>query len=124
MPDVTASPRVLAWKTAWESRDPARVVALYAPNATHASGRVRDLRPDLGRSELHGTDEIEQYARIAFTRFAWLRFDLVTVTESNNRAAVEYLRHSDVDGANPAHVLELIEWGADGKISAVRVFHS
>jgi len=51
-----------------------------------------------------------------------LRFDLLTVTESADRAAVEYLRHSDVDGANPSHVLELIEW-RDGLISAVRVFH-
>ncbi len=79
--------------------------------------------PDLGRSELRGVAEVEQYARIAFQRFAWLRFDLITVTEDRNRAAVEYLRHSDIDGSSPGRVLELIEWRDDGLISAVRVFH-
>ena len=44
------------------------------------------------------------------------------VTESGDRAAVEYRRHSNLDGANPAHVLELIEW-RDALISSVRVFH-
>ncbi len=122
MPDAAASERVLAWKTAWESRDPARVVALYAPNATHASAKVSALRPELGRSELHGHAEIEEYARVAFSRFTWLRFDLLTVTESGDRAAVEYLRHSNLDADNPSHVLELIEWHG-GLISAVRVFH-
>ena len=123
MPKPAASQRVLAWKHAWESRDPARVVALYAPNATHASAKVAALRPDLGRSELHGHNEIEEYARTAFTRFKKLDFELLTVTESGNRAAVEYLRHSDIDGDQPAHVLELIEWGDGGLMSAVRVFH-
>lgn len=43
-------------------------------------------------------------------------------TESSSRAAIEYRRHSNVDGANPAHVLELVEWGG-ALIKAVRVFH-
>ncbi len=123
MPEVAASKRVLAWKTAWESRDPALVVALYAPDGTHASAKVSALRPELGRSELRGHAELSEYARVAFTRFAWLRFDLLTVTESANRAAVEYFRHSDVDGENPSHVLELLEWRSDGLVSACRVFH-
>jgi hypothetical protein len=123
MSGPAASQRVLAWKSAWESHDPARVVALYAPDATHASVRVASSMPDLGRSELRGVAEVEQYARIAFQRFAWLRFDLITVTEDRNRAAVEYLRHSDIDGSSPGRVLELMEWRDDGLISAVRVFH-
>jgi hypothetical protein len=122
MPGISASQRVLGWKTAWESRDPARVVSLYAADATHASGRVAALRPELGRSELRGHPEIEEYAAVAFGRFTWLRFDLVSVTESGDRAAVEYLRHSNLDAGNPSHVLELIEW-RDGLIGAVRVFH-
>jgi len=123
MPDVTASKRVLDWKAAWESRDPSRVVALYAPDSTHASAKVAQLRPELGRSELHGPAELEEYARVAFARFTWLRFDLLTVTESGDRAAVEYLRHSNLDADQPSHVLELIEWNSAGMISAVRVFH-
>jgi nuclear transport factor 2 (NTF2) superfamily protein len=95
MPDIPGSPRVVAWKNAWESRDPARVVSLYARDATHASSKVAELRPELGRSELRGHAEIEAYA---------------------------YLRHSNLDADNPSHVLELLEW-REGMISAVQVFH-
>jgi SnoaL-like domain len=122
MPDIPASPRVMAWKKAWESRDPARVVSLYARVARHASARVAALRPELSRSELRGHAEIEEYAATAFRRFTWLRFDLLSVTESGDRAAVEYLRHSNLDVDNPSHVLELLEW-REGLLSAVRVFH-
>jgi ketosteroid isomerase-like protein len=122
MPNISASQRVVGWKTAWESRDSARVVSLYAADATHASAKVAALRPELGRSELKGHAEIEEYAAAAFRSFTWLRFDLLTVTESGDRAAVEYLRHSNLDADNPSHVLELIEWH-DRLISAVRVFH-
>ena len=118
---VSTSKRVLDWKLAWESRDPGRVVSLYAPDATHASAKVSQLRPELRRSELHGIDEIREYARVAFNRFTWLRFDLLTVTESGDRAAVEYHRFSNLD-EKPSHVLELIEWRGE-QISAVRVFH-
>jgi ketosteroid isomerase-like protein len=122
MPDLPASQRVAAWKNAWESRDPARVVSLYAKDATHASAKVAALRPELGRSCLRGHAEIEQYAATAFRRFTWLRFELLTVTESGDRAAVEYLRHSNLDADNPSHVLELLEW-REGLLSGVRVFH-
>jgi len=122
MPEISTSQRVVAWKKAWESRDAARVVSLYAGDATHASAKVAALRPELGRSELKGHAEIEEYAATAFRRFMWLRFDLLTVTETGDRAAVEYLRHSNLDADNPSHVLELIEW-CEGLISAVRVFH-
>ena len=122
MPDIPASPRVIAWKNAWESRDPARVVSLYASDATHASAKVAALRPRLGRSELKGHAEIEEYAATAFRSFTWLRFDLLSVTESGDRAAVEYLRHSNLDGDHPSHVLELLQW-REGLISGVRFFH-
>jgi len=122
MPRIPLSPRVVAWKNAWESRDPTQVVSLYARDASHASAKVAALRPELGRSELRGHAEIEEYAATAFRRFTWLRFELLTVTESSDRAAVEYLRHSNLDGDNPSHVLELLEW-REGLINAVRVFH-
>jgi len=122
MLDSPASQRVVAWKNAWESRDPARVVSLYAGDATHASAKVAALRPELGRSYLRGHAEIEEYAAAAFRRFKWLRFDLLTVTESGDRAAIEYLRHSNLDADNPSHVLELLEW-REGLIGGARVFH-
>ena len=120
MPTLTA--RVEAWKSAWESRDPARVVALYTREATHESSMVGKLYPKLGRHKLQGHHEIGVYARRGLERYTELRFEILTVTESGDRAAVEYRRHSNLDAANPAHVLELIEW-RDALISAVRVFH-
>ena len=119
---VALSARVDAWKSAWESRDPARVVALYTRDATHQSAMISKLYPELKRLKLQGHHEIGVYAKRGLERYSELRFEILTVTESGDRAAVEYRRHSNLDGANPAHVLELIEW-RDALISAVRVFH-
>src|SRR5579862_710071 len=116
------SARVDAWKSAWESRDPARVVALYTRDATHQSALIAKIYPELGRLALQGHHEIAVYARRGLARYTDLRFEILTVTESGDRAAVEYRRHSNIYGANPVHVLELIEW-RDALISAVRVFH-
>jgi nuclear transport factor 2 (NTF2) superfamily protein len=116
------SARVDAWKSAWESRDPARVVALYTRDATHQSALIAKIYPQLGRLSLQGHHEIGVYARRGLERYTELQFEILTVTESGDRAAVEYRRHSNLDGANPAHVLELIEW-RDALISSVRVFH-
>jgi ketosteroid isomerase-like protein len=120
---MATSARVEGWKAAWESRDAAAVAALYAPDATHASALIAQIYPELGRLVLRGRHEIAVYARRGLARFTELRFEILTVTETGDRAAVEYRRHSNVDGANPKHVLELIEWRGD-LISAVRVFHS
>ena len=116
------SARVEAWKSAWESRDPARIAALYAPDSTHESALIAHIYPELDRLVLHGPGEIAEYARRALARFTQLNFAIITVTESDDRAAVEYRRHSNIDGANPPRVLELIEW-RDGLISACRVYH-
>ena len=120
----TSSARVEAWKSAWESRDPARVVALYTRDATHQSALIAKIYPELGRLSLTGHHEIGVYARRGLERYTELRFEILTVTESSesDRAAVGYRRHSNLDGANPVHVLELIEW-RDAFISSVRVFH-
>jgi len=117
----TSSARVEAWKSAWESLDPARVVALYTRDATHQSALIAKIYPELGRLELNGHHEIAVYARRGLERYRELRFEILTVTESGDRAAVEYRRHSNLD-AKPVHVLELIEW-RDALISSVRVFH-
>ncbi len=119
---MATSGRVEAWKSAWESRDAAAVAALYAPDATHESALIAQIYPELGRLVLRGRHEIAVYARRGLARFTELRFEILTVTETGDRAAVEYRRHSNVDSANQPHVLELIEWRGD-LISAVRVFH-
>lgn len=117
------SARVERWKATWETRDVAAVVAMYAPSGSHASHRVALVWPELGRTTLHGHDEIRAYVQRALARFEWIRFDLVSVTEDPGRSAVEYFRHSNVDSDRPQHVLELLEWQGP-LLRAVRVFHA
>ncbi len=116
------SPRVARWKATWESGDVDAIVRMYHPDATHESALVAQLYPEAGGTALRGADQLRAYFANGLARFTELRFELVTVTEAGARAAIEYRRHSNVDGANPAHVLELVEW--DGAlIRTVRVFH-
>ncbi len=115
------SARVERWKAMWESGDAARILAMYEADATHASGLVARLCPEAGGSEVRGQAQLGDFVRRALARVRWLRFELVSVTEEGSRAAIEYRRYSDVDGA-PADVLELVEWDRD-LIRAVRVFH-
>jgi hypothetical protein len=118
----TSSARVEAWRSAWESRDPARVVALYTRDATHQSALIAKIYPELRRLSLQGHHEIGVYVRRGLERYTELRFEILTVTEAGDRAAIEYRRHSNLDTADPPRVLELIEW-RDALISSVRVFH-
>jgi hypothetical protein len=117
------SARVERWKGIWETRDLGAIVGMYAVDATHTSGVVADVWPELGRTIVRGRGEIEEYFRRALARFDWLRFEVVGVTEDASRSAVEYHRHSNLDGAHPKHVLEVLEWDA-GLLRAVRVFHA
>jgi nuclear transport factor 2 (NTF2) superfamily protein len=116
------STRVMAWAAAWESRNPDKVAALYARDATHASAVVSQLYPEAKASVLKGRDQIREYANRGVARFTTLRFEILSVVESDTGAAVEYLRHSNLDPDQPAHVLELIEWERE-RIKSVRVFH-
>jgi len=120
---LQASERVTRWQAAWESRDAEQVAALYEPTATHQSALVARLSPEAGGTVLQGVAAIREYARRGLARFTALRFELLTVTETAERAAVEYHRHSNLDSKRPAHVLELIEWHGE-LIAAVRVFHA
>ncbi len=73
------STRVLAWAAAWESRNPDKVAALYAREATHASAVVSQLYPEARASMLKGRDQIREYARRGMDRFTTLRFEIVSV---------------------------------------------
>ena len=114
--------RVMAWAAAWQSRNPDQVAALYACDATHASAVVTQLFPEAKASVLKGRDQIREYASRGMARFTTLRFEILSVLESDTGAAVEYLRHSNLDTDQPTHVLELIEWDRE-RIKSVRVFH-
>src|SRR5260370_7691847 len=110
---MATSACVEVWKSAWESRDPATVAALYAPDGTHESALIAQIYPELGRLVLRGRHEIAVYARRGLARFTELHFAIITVTESGDRAAVEYRRHSNIAGPNPHPLLALIQMRAD-----------
>ena len=80
------------------------------------------IYPEAGGHELRGVGHIRVNVEHGLARLTTLQFELLSVTESEGRSAVEYRRHSNIDGEHPAHILELIEWEGD-RITAVRVFH-
>ena len=118
--------RVARWQRAWRSGDAAEVVALYAPDATHASPKVASAMPEIGRGELRGTEEIERYARRAFTRIGALRATVLNVASGPSIDFVEYLAvYTAPERATkaPQRVVEVLEWQGD-QLKAVRVFHA
>jgi hypothetical protein len=92
-----SSARVEAWKSAWESSDPATLALLYAPDPPHERALTARISPTQPIMLLRGRHEIAVYARRGLARFTELRFEILTVTESGDRAAVEYRRQSNVD---------------------------
>jgi hypothetical protein len=117
------SARVLRWREAWHSGDAERVAALYAALGTHDSAKVAAAMPEFGgRTALSGRDQVRAYATKAFERVHWLRFDFLTVVESETLSAMEYLRTSGID-ATPHRVVEILEWDGD-LLRAVRVYRS
>lgn len=117
------SRRVSRWKEAWESLDADKVAALYSSSASHTSGLVPQLFPEAQDATLRGVEQIREYARRALARYSALSFDVQSVTENEDCSAVEYLSCSNLDGTNPRHVVELIDWEGS-RIRAVRVFHA
>jgi hypothetical protein len=116
------SERVGRWKATWESRNLEAIVRMYHPDATHESALVAQLYPEAGGTTLRGMNQLRTYFANGLARFTELRFELISVTEAGPRAAIEYRRHSNIDGDHAAHVLELVQW--DGAlIRGVRVFH-
>ncbi|MEQ8269086.1 MAG: nuclear transport factor 2 family protein [Parvibaculum sp.] len=122
---MTPSEIVGCWQAAWESLDPARVEALYAPGATHMSSVVAE-RMNRADGTLRGPGEIRAYAEAAASRLTSFKADILQVisdeTDSGGRASVEYWRILNGDEAGRTRVVEIIEWSG-GRITACRVFH-
>ena len=114
--------RVTRWKTAWESSDVERIVALYDAKCRHESSLVPRLYPEARGNVIEGVKALREYVVRGVSWFTGVRHEIVSVVEDGERSAIEYLRHSDLDGSSPAHVLELLEWNGDRIRSAV-VFH-
>jgi hypothetical protein len=114
--------RLERWKSAWESCDLERIVALYEADAAHASKLVLRLYAELERPVLRGTEEIREYVRRGLGWFHRLEIEVVSVTAAAERDVIEYRRHSNLDGTSAAHAIEIIDW-AGPRIRSAVVFH-
>ena len=122
MSDVSLPDRVKRWKEAWESSDVQRIVALYDAKCRHESALVPRLYPEARGNVVVGVKALREYVVRGVGWFTGVRHEILSVVENDRRSAIEYLRHSDVDGSSPAHVLELLVWHGERIRSAV-VFH-
>lgn len=98
------------------------IVALYRQDATHSSKLVPRLYAEAKGTTLHGEREIREYLSRGNQWFVELRLEVLSVVESGDHSAIEYRRHSNIDGPSPAHVLELIHW-VEERIQSAVVFH-
>ena len=119
MAKVELPERIERWKAAWESSDVARIAALYAEKCRHESALVPRLYPEAKGNVLVGAKALRAYLARGVTWFTGVRFEVLSFVEDGERSAIEYRRFSDVDGASPTHVLELIEWNGNKIRSAV-----
>jgi ketosteroid isomerase-like protein len=107
------------WLAAFNAHDVDGLVAIYAPDATHTSPKIRALHPDTG-GKLIGHAALKAWWSDAIQRLPTLRYEELTVTANDDRVFLEYLRHAP-DGP-PYPVAEVFDIRA-GKIVASRVYH-
>ena len=108
-----------SWLAAFNAHDVDALVAIYAPDATHTSPKIRALHPQTG-GKLHGHAALKDWWTDAIKRLPTLRYEELTVTANDDRVFLEYLRHAP-DGP-PYPVAEVFEVRG-GKIVASRVYH-
>jgi ketosteroid isomerase-like protein len=108
-----------AWLDAFNRGDVDALIALYAPDATHTSPKIRALHPDTD-GKLHGTEAIAAWWRGAIARLPGLRYRATAIIADEHRAIIEYVRLAD--GEPPLEVAEAFDV-VDGRVVASRVYH-
>ena len=110
MTDEQAHAIAEAWRAAWNSHDPERVIAHYASDVTYFSPFIEPAgtRP---AGELSGRDALREYAVSAFDRFPELHFDTpLQVGAGSSSVCVVYRSVRDL------LALETLVVGGDGLI--------
>ncbi|MDQ3037896.1 MAG: nuclear transport factor 2 family protein [Myxococcota bacterium] len=120
MSEIERSARLAReWMRAFNAYDVDALVALYHPDATHTSPKIRALHPDTG-GRLVGREAIAAWWRGAIGRTPGLRYEETALTASAERVVLEYVRHAD--GEPPMPVAEAFDVES-GRVRASRVFH-
>lgn len=108
-----------AWLRAFNAHDVDALVALYDPDATHTSPKIRALHPDTG-GKLVGRGALAAWWRDAIARLPGLRYVEAALTADGDRVFLEYVRHASPEPPMPvAEVFDV----KDGRIVASRVYH-
>ena len=108
------------WLAAFNARDLDRLLSMYAEDAVHVSPKLR-ARDPASNGEVRGKAALRAWWADSMNRLPSLRYEERTVTASDRRVYLEYVRENL--GEPPLLVAELFEVGDDGKIHRSHVFH-
>jgi 8-oxo-dGTP diphosphatase len=109
-----------AWLKAFNDRDLAGLLALYADDATHISPKLRDRRPETGGA-IVGIEAMRVWWQDAFDRLPDLRYEERRITASGRSVFLEYARV--VTGEPELLVAERYDVNDAGRICRSHVFH-
>ncbi len=108
-----------AWLAAFNAHDVDALVGLYAPDAVHTSPKLRVSHPESG-GVIRGKAALSLWWRESNVRLPGLRYEERSLTASDERVFLEYLRHAPNEA--PIPVAEVFDVRA-GLIVASRVYH-
>lgn len=109
----------LEWIDAFNAKDLDRLVGLYAVNARHFSPKLMARQPET-EGFVAGHAALREWWQGAYNRLPTLFYKLLTVTASNERVFIEYVR--EVQGEENMMVAEVFDV-ENGKIVFSRVYH-
>ena len=107
------------WLDCFARQDLDGLIALYAPDATHTSPKIRTLHPETG-GRLVGTAAMRKWWADSFARLPGLRYEEAVFTSDDARVFMEYVRR--VPGEPDMPVAEVLDV-RNGQIVASRVYH-
>jgi ketosteroid isomerase-like protein len=110
----------LAWFEAFNTHNLDELLQLYHDDAEHYSPKLKIRHPETN-GLIKGKEALRTWWRDAFDRLPSLRYEVISLTASNDRVFMEYQRH--VQGEEDLRVGEVLEIKSN-KIIASRVYHS
>jgi limonene-1,2-epoxide hydrolase len=119
MPATDNAALARAWLRAFNAHDVAALVALYDERAAHTSPKLRVQSPETG-GKVVGRDALRAWWEGAIARVPGLRYEETSITASDERVFLEYVRHAAHEA--PMLVAEVFDV-AGGRIVASRVYH-
>ena len=117
--DVSPANLARAWLAAFDARDVDALVALYAPDATHTTPRLRERLPETD-GILRGASALHAWWGRSLADLPGLTYREIAVTTDAARAVIEYDR---VLPGHPTERVAVVLAFAGGRIVSSRVHH-